>query len=179
MAWPYGNLGHSAAQCFLECIHAAAEYVATDPPHSPSATYLEPRSYINPERRPQAAAQPVDDRDQWLEVLLRRGFTKFFMVFVVISRRLPQMPGMVRAGERLLHFVVHPRRNAVHDVRFIEFAANRRQVVKRFAQKTCRIDQQCRGRQRDQKLLRRGAIEPLDVRQISWTSSNSALRVFQ
>ena len=70
---------------------------------------------------------------------------------------------MIGTGERLLHVVVHPRRNAVDGIGLVQLAANDGHAMKRFAQEAGRVDQQRGGGQRDEELLRRCAIDPLDV----------------
>ena len=84
-------------------------------------------------------------------------------MFVIVAHRPPQMPGVVRAGERLLHLVVHARRDAVHHVGFIQLATHDGDTMKPLAQKPRRIDEHGSGSQGDQELLRRGPIQPLDL----------------
>ena len=126
-------------------------------------TRIRVRTYVHSEGRSRSRSRSMIATSGARRRIVDRRLLEIGVMLVEISRRVPQVPGMIGIGERLLHVVVHPRRDAVDRVGLVQLAADDVVAVKRFAEEAGRVDQHGGRGERDEKLLRRRAVDPLDV----------------
>lgn len=98
---------------------------------------------------------------------------------VVVTGRLPEMPGVADAHKQALDVVVHAQRDAVNWIGFVELAADDGCLVELFREITGRVDQQRGGGEGDGTSSGVAASGRWARVRISLTSSRRATRLFQ